>query len=165
MKNIYITEGDPTGISYEIFDSAFPVIKKKSNKYTFIFVSSQNKINPKYSKNFEIMVKKLHELGIFVVAYIINGLPYETKEDMLNTIRFLNSLDIDAVKIHMLHILKDTKLASMYEKQNFHILTKKEYKMLLVSLKIKPDDLDYLIEKHFDFIKEELSFLVKLYKQ
>jgi hypothetical protein len=44
-------------------------------------------------------------------------------------------------------------------------LTKKEYKMLLVSLKIKPDDLDYLIEKHFDFIKEELSFLVKLYKQ
>lgn len=37
--------------------------------------------------------------------------------------------------------------------------------MLLVSLKIKPDDLDYLIEKHFDFIKEELSFLVKLYKQ
>ncbi len=45
------------------------------------------------------------------------------------------------------------------------VLTKKEYKMLLVSLKIKPDDLDYLIEKHFDFIKEELSFLVKLYKQ
>lgn len=45
------------------------------------------------------------------------------------------------------------------------VLTKKEYKMLLVSLKIKPDDLDYLIEKHFDFIKEELSLLVKLYKQ
>ena len=55
MKNIYITEGDPTGISYEIFDSAFPVIKKKSNKYNFIFVSSQNQINPKYSKNFEII--------------------------------------------------------------------------------------------------------------
>lgn len=46
-----------------------------------------------------------------------------------------------------------------------YVLTKKEYKMLLVSLKIKPDDLDYLIEKHFDFIKEELSFLIKLYKQ
>jgi hypothetical protein len=45
------------------------------------------------------------------------------------------------------------------------VLTKNEYKMLLVSLKIKPDDLDYLIEKHFDFIKEELSFLVKLHKQ
>ena len=41
-------------------------------------------------------------------------------------------------------------------------LTKKEYKMLLVSLKIKPDDLDYLIEKHYNFVKEELSYLKKV---
>jgi hypothetical protein len=34
--------------------------------------------------------------------------------------------------------------------------------MLLVSLKVKPDDLDYLIEKHFDFVKEELSYLKKV---
>lgn len=43
-----------------------------------------------------------------------------------------------------------------------YVLTKKEYKMLLVSLKVKPDDLDYLIEKHFDFVKEELSYLKKV---
>jgi len=55
LKNIFITEGDPTGISYEIFDRAFAVIKKKSNKYNFIFVSSQNKINPKYIKDVEII--------------------------------------------------------------------------------------------------------------
>lgn len=85
------------------------------------------------SKNFEIMVKKLHELGIFVVAHIINGLPYETKEDMINTIKFLNDLNIDAVKIHMLHILKDTKLANMYEKQKFHLLTKEEYIDVVIS--------------------------------
>lgn len=85
------------------------------------------------SKNFEIMVKKLHALGIFVVAHIINGLPYETKEDMINTIKFLNDLNIDAVKIHMLHILKDTKLANMYEKQKFHILTKEEYIDVVIS--------------------------------
>jgi hypothetical protein len=54
---------------------------------------------------------------------------------------------------------------SKSEKNDKPILAPKDYKMLLVSLKIKPDDLDYLIEKHFDFIKEELSFLVKLYKQ
>ena len=41
-------------------------------------------------------------------------------------------------------------------------LTKKDYRMLLVSLKVKPDDLDYLIEKHFDFVKEELSYLKKV---
>ena len=108
------------------------------------------------SKNFEIMIKKLHELGIFVVAHIINGLPYETKEDMINTIKFLNDLNIDAVKIHMLHILKDTKLANMYEKQKFHILTKKEYIDVVISqLEFLKDTV--VIERITgDPIKEEL---------
>ncbi len=85
------------------------------------------------SKNFEVMVKKLHKLGIFVVAHIINGLPYETKEDMINTINFLNDLNIDAVKIHMLHILNDTELAKMFEAKKFHILTKEEYIDIVIS--------------------------------
>ncbi len=108
------------------------------------------------SKNFEIMIKKLHELGIFVVAHIINGLPYETKEDMINTIKFLNDLNIDAVKIHMLHILKDTKLANMYEKQKFHILTKEEYIDVVISqLEFLKDTV--VIERITgDPIKEEL---------
>ena len=108
------------------------------------------------SKNFEIMIKKLHELGIFVVAHIINGLPYETKKDMINTIKFLNDLNIDAVKIHMLHILKDTKLANMYEKQKFHILTKEEYIDVVISqLEFLKDTV--VIERITgDPIKEEL---------
>ena len=44
MKNIFITEGDPTGISYEILDKAIDLLKKKSKKFRFIFVSSQSKI-------------------------------------------------------------------------------------------------------------------------
>lgn len=76
---------------------------------------------------FETMVKKLREKKIDVIVHIINGLPYETKDDMLNTIKYLNSLDIQGIKIHMLSILKDTPLAYMYEKQNFSILTKEEY--------------------------------------
>jgi hypothetical protein len=51
---------------------------------------------------------------------------------------------------------------SKSEKSDKPILTPKDYKMLLVSLKVKPDDLDYLIEKHFDFVKEELSYLKKV---
>ena len=43
---------------------------------------------------FEKMVKKLRKRNIPVVAHIINGLPYETKEDMLNTIKYLNKIDI-----------------------------------------------------------------------
>lgn len=78
-------------------------------------------------KSFDDCVKKLKERNINVVVHIINGLPYETKEMMLDTIRHLNSLHIDGIKIHMLHIIKDTPLAKMYEKEKFHILTKEEY--------------------------------------
>ena len=73
------------------------------------------------------MVKRLRERNINVVVHIINGLPYETKEMMLETAEFLNTLDIQGVKIHMLHILKNTKIAKMYEDENFHVLTKEEY--------------------------------------
>ena len=78
-------------------------------------------------KSFESMVKKLQQRKINVVVHIINGLPYETKEDMINTAKYLNSLNIDGIKIHMLYILKNTKLADMFNKDKFHILTKEEY--------------------------------------
>ena len=78
-------------------------------------------------KCFEKAVKKLKDLNIFVVAHIINGLPYETKEDMINTVKMLNKLNIDGIKIHMLHILKDTPIEKLYLKENFHILSKEEY--------------------------------------
>ena len=76
---------------------------------------------------FEGMVKRLRKRKIPVVVHIINGLPYETKEDMLNTIKYLNTLDIQGVKIHMLSIIKDTPLEKLYKKEKFHILTKEEY--------------------------------------
>lgn len=50
---------------------------------------------------------------------------------------------------------------SKSEKSDKPVLVPKDYKMLLVSLKVKPDDLDYLIEKHFDFVKEELKFIIQ----
>lgn len=78
-------------------------------------------------KTFEDMVLKLRERNIDVVVHIINGLPFETEEDMLNTVKYLNTLDIQGIKIHMLSILKDTPLAKMYEKEPFHVLTKEEY--------------------------------------
>ena len=78
-------------------------------------------------KCFEDMVKKLREKNIDVVVHIINGLPYETKEDMLNTIKYLNKLDIQGIKIHMLSILKDTPIEKLYKKEKLHILTKEEY--------------------------------------
>lgn len=76
---------------------------------------------------FDDMVLKLHDRNIKVVAHIINGLPYETKEMMIDTVNHLNHLPIAGLKIHMLHILKDTTLAKMYVKEQFHVLTKDEY--------------------------------------
>ena len=73
------------------------------------------------------MVKRLRKRNINVVVHIINGLPYETETDMLNTVRYLNKLDIQGIKIHMLCIIKDTPLETLYQKEKFHILTKKEY--------------------------------------
>ena len=70
---------------------------------------------------------KLKEININVVVHIINGLPYETKDMMIETVKFLNNLGIDGIEIHMLHILNNTKLADIYEKEKFHILSKQEY--------------------------------------
>lgn len=78
-------------------------------------------------EEFDDMVKKLRDRNINVVVHIINGLPFETEEDMLNTVRHLNSLDIQGIKIHMLNIVKDTPLEVLYNKCKFHILTKDEY--------------------------------------
>ncbi|MBQ6539342.1 MAG: TIGR01212 family radical SAM protein [Bacilli bacterium] len=82
---------------------------------------------------FEEAVKKLRKRNINVVVHIINGLPYETKEDMLNTVKYLNKLDIQGIKIHMLSVVKDTPLEEMYKKDKFHILTKDEYIDIVVN--------------------------------
>lgn len=76
---------------------------------------------------FKEMVYKLNKRNIPVVVHIMNGLPGETKEMMLETVSYLNTLPIWGIKIHMLHILKDTPLATLYEKKPFPILTREEY--------------------------------------
>ena len=78
-------------------------------------------------EQFDSMVHKLRKRHINVVVHIINGLPYETEEMMLDTIRHINTLDVQGVKIHMLHIINDTGMANLYLNEKFHVLTKEEY--------------------------------------
>ena len=87
---------------------------------------------------FEISLKKLNDNKIPVVVHIINGLPYETKKDMIETVKYLANKDILGIKIHMLHILKNTKLETLYKEKKFHILSKEEY------VDIVCDQLEYL---------------------
>lgn len=82
---------------------------------------------------FEEMVKKLQKHHIEIVVHIINGLPYETKDMMIETVKYLNSLNIDGIKIHMLNITKDTPLEKLYKEKPFHVLTKEEYIDIVIS--------------------------------
>lgn len=78
-------------------------------------------------EQFESAVLELRKRNIDVVVHIINGLPFETKEMMLDTVRYLNKLDIQGIKIHMLFILKDTPILNLYNTTHFHVLSKEEY--------------------------------------
>lgn len=88
--------------------------------------------------DFENCLNELNKRNINVVVHIINGLPYETKEDMINTIKYLSNKKILGIKIHMLHILKGTKMYKDYLKKPWHILTRDEY------VDIVCDELEYL---------------------
>ena len=83
-------------------------------------------------EDFKKSLDKLKQSNIKTCVHIINGLPYETKEDMLKTIKDINHLDFDAIKIHMLHVLKNTKLEKMYKEKPFPILSREEYIELVV---------------------------------
>lgn len=76
---------------------------------------------------FKDAVNRLREKNIDVVVHIIDGLPGETHEMMLETAKEVASLDIQGVKIHLLHVIKGTQMAYDLEKDPFHILTKDEY--------------------------------------
>lgn len=93
-----------------------------------IHESTSKLINRGYTLDqFEEAVLELRKRNINVVVHIINGLPFETKEMMLDTVKYLNKLDIQGIKIHMLFILKDTPILNLYNTTNFHILSKEEY--------------------------------------
>ncbi len=71
--------------------------------------------------------KKLSARGINICVHIIDGLPGETKEMMLETARRVAQLRPHCVKIHLLHILKNTRIAKEYERGEFETLTLDEY--------------------------------------
>ena len=85
-------------------------------------------INRGYSNDiFLNAVACLRNANIDVVAHIILGLPFETKVQMLDTIDWVTKTDIQGIKLHLLHILKNTALEKIYETNPFSILTMEEY--------------------------------------
>lgn len=90
-------------------------------------------LNRQYTFNdLKCALDRLNKTNIKTCIHIMNGLPFESKQDMLQTVKDISHLNFDAIKIHMLHIIKDTVLADMYEKNHYELLNREEYIELVV---------------------------------
>lgn len=67
------------------------------------------------SKTFVDAVNLLDKYGLEVIAHVMVGLPGESKDDVLNTVKFLNKTKISGIKFHSTYVIKDTKLAKLFE--------------------------------------------------
>ena len=77
--------------------------------------------------------QRLKERNINVCVHLIDGLPGETKEMMIESAKAVASLEPHCVKLHLLHVLKDTKIAREYQNGEFELLTLEEYVDIIVS--------------------------------
>ena len=81
---------------------------------------------------YEDCVQRLHELNIQVITHIIIGLPNESRQDLLETIAYLNRVETDGVKLQLLHILRGTDLAEEYSAGKVRALERAEYIDLVI---------------------------------
>ena len=76
-------------------------------------------------------VKNLKNIGVNIVVHIILGLPNESEEDMLESVKYVCQSQIDGIKLQLLHIIAGTDLAKDYEKGLFKTLEFDEYVELI----------------------------------
>lgn len=90
-------------------------------------------INRGYNlKCFENAIEKLKFIKVEIIVHIIIGLPNETTDDLIETIRYLNNIGINGIKLQLLHILKNTKLYDMYINGECSVLKMSEYIDILI---------------------------------
>ena len=90
---------------------------------------------------FERAIHDLRNAGITVIVHTILGLPGESRKQMLQTVNYLNTQDIQGIKFQLLHILKDTDLADYYERHPFPLLDMEAYFSILAEqlTHLRPD--------------------------
>lgn len=87
-------------------------------------------------------VSMIRQAGLLCCIHIINGLPGEDDRMMMETARAVAVMHPDAVKIHMLHLLRNTRLEAEYRLHPFHLLSQEEYVNIVCSqLEILPEDI------------------------
>lgn len=87
-------------------------------------------------------IRDLQEIGIHTITHLILGLPGETREDMLQSVRYVADGGSQGIKLQLLHVLKGTDLAVDYEKGLFRALAFDEYMDLLADcVRLLPKDM------------------------
>ena len=90
---------------------------------------------------FDKAAEGLRERNIEVVVHTIFGLPEETPEDMLNTVKYVISKDIQGIKLHLLHLMEETAMVKDYEEGKLKFLEKDEYvKLICEAICLLPKD-------------------------
>ena len=81
---------------------------------------------------FEDALSRLRAAGLEVIVHTILGLPGETHDDILETIKYLNATDIQGIKLQLLHVLSGTDLAADYHVGKFEVLGRDAYIDLVI---------------------------------
>lgn len=127
----------PDCLSDEIIE-----LLKELSKSTFLWVelglqTANDDVAEEINRGYKTEVysetmRKLKAAEIPVVTHIIFGLPGETRDEMMETVDFVANSDSWGVKLHMLHVLKDTKLEQMYKNAEFEVFGMEDYVELVV---------------------------------
>lgn len=156
FDNILKYDEDIVGISISTRPDCLPEdvldylseLNKKTNLWVELGLQSIHDKTTKYInrghdyKCFIEGVNKLRNRNIDVIVHIINGLPGETKEMMIETAKAVSKLDVQGLKIHLLHVIKNTELAREYHENKFELLSQEEYiDILIKQLEIFPPEL------------------------
>lgn len=115
---------------------------KEINKKTYLWVelglqtinkNTTKLINSGYTLDSYIeSVDRLKKAGIDIVTHCILGLPGESRDDMLKTVDFIANTGTQGIKLHLLHLMKDTPMVELYEKGVLTLLEKDQYVDLIV---------------------------------
>lgn len=105
-----------------------------------IFDKTAEKINRCHTySDFLRCYERLRAKDINICVHLINGLPHETREMMLESVREVSKLDIHSIKLHLLHILKGTAIEQQYLRGEFDVMSMDEYvELICEQIKLLP---------------------------
>lgn len=85
--------------------------------------------------DFDAAVKRIQRYNTFLTgAHLIFGIPGETADQMIETVQYVNSLNIDTLKLHHLQVIRGTRLEELYHSEKIVLFKKDEYIRLLLQL-------------------------------